>query len=736
MIGLGPLNRLGVGVNSGPAAIFSAQLKSSLNASGKGDTTPTYTRGGGQATTIDHEGIIRETLADEARFYGARRVENILHQATSGTASSEDMSTYDAQYATTSVTADTVVWSGVSSAGRLMWTGLDIVEGDLIRASVEARTDEADARFGFRLNAGTPTTLYIDDTASEWTRYSVILPANGSADGSAGLQDGRGTTERTFQFRNLQFEKVETGALPSEYVSVGVGVGAEEATNYDLWSVSDVNIVVDDVAETVVFDGAQAGSTFAAISQSGVTTWKPQSYSYWVTLEITGRTAGSVQVYMGNQLSAVLSTNAVHTFVIEDMDQTNAAAFLCDAGGLFDGTISNISIKSTSHGANVDGVKYFTTTNGNTVTSNVVDETVAGTAIAASTLRGYISESSRVNTLLWAQNPVSNQPPWVQGGTAGCFVVPNVALAAPDGETSMQLVTGFSADPGTSFVYQAATVVAGETNCLSAFFHKHATQNEWAKLETTNFDASGNVECYFDLANGVAATGSSTALDEGIEDYGNGWYRCWITFSVTSGDVAGRCQFAIADADGDDSVAGTFTDSLYWWGPQLEVGTHPSTYIPTEGSSVTRNADSLTYPDTDNIEDAAGTCLADLSSFWSSTPAVAYWVARGAVGRFLYSNGGDTDKQIRAYDDNEVVVTPSSTTGLYNNIVSCASSWGDKLTVYFNDAEKSDISTAAYSSPMGTGVIGIGHRGGGSKDKQCDGTVKNVKIYNVEGATL
>ena len=51
------------------------------------------------------------------------------------------------------------------------------------------------------------------------------------------------------------------------------------------------------------------------------------------------------------------------------------------------------------HGAAVDGVQYFTTTNGNSVTANVVTE-APGTAISSSVLLGYLAD---------IQNPKSEE---------------------------------------------------------------------------------------------------------------------------------------------------------------------------------------------------------------------------------------------------------------------------------------------------------------------------------------
>ena len=57
---------------------------------------------------------------------------------------------------------------------------------------------------------------------------------------------------------------------------------------------------------------------------------------------------------------------------------------------------------------------------------------------------------------------------------------------------------------------------------------------------------------YFDL--GAGAIGSVVgADDQGIDPLGNGWYRCWFTFSTTT-DLAGRVLIYVAQTDGSATV--------------------------------------------------------------------------------------------------------------------------------------------------------------------------------------
>jgi ribosomal protein L19 len=92
----------------------------------------------------------------------------------------------------------------------------------------------------------------------------------------------------------------------------------------------------------------------------------------------------------------------------------------------------------------------------------------------------------------------------------------------------------------------------------------------------------------FNLSTGVATDVSTSGFDSfDMVDYGNGWYRC--TATATDG-----YSYWILSDNGGVSVTANGTDGLYTWGAQTEQQSYATSYIPTEGSTVTRNQDLCT----------------------------------------------------------------------------------------------------------------------------------------------
>ncbi len=171
----------------------------------------------------------------------------------------------------------------------------------------------------------------------------------------------------------------------------------------------------------------------------------------------------------------------------------------------------------------------------------------------------------------------------VLNGTGGVVVANQIT--APDGS----LADFFQEDTNTSEHYagdRAPSVTAGTTYTWS-FYAKLGLTGEVRRVGVrTGGQGPGSV--IFDLETG-SSTVVAPVVSSGISSAGNGWFRCWIVYTATGTGVA---VFRQQLAKGPNTVyTGNGTSGLYLWGAQLEVGTFPTSYIPTVASQVTRAAD-------------------------------------------------------------------------------------------------------------------------------------------------
>jgi hypothetical protein len=166
-----------------------------------------------------------------------------------------------------------------------------------------------------------------------------------------------------------------------------------------------------------------------------------------------------------------------------------------------------------------------------------------------------------------------------------CNVTAN-AVVAPDGTTTADLlsstVTGSSRGQTVTFT--------GDGEKAIALYLKAGTS---ALTQVRLLDTTASLFRHTVAVTWVAGVPSlSTVGGAGtlypVEALANGWYR--ILFSATGVVAANVNQFRVQP----DPTTGT--GNVYAWGAQTENAIVPSSYIKTQATTVTRNADSLYFP--------------------------------------------------------------------------------------------------------------------------------------------
>lgn len=179
--------------------------------------------------------------------------------------------------------------------------------------------------------------------------------------------------------------------------------------------------------------------------------------------------------------------------------------------------------------------------------------------------------------------------------TAGAKVTVNSnATTAPDGTTTADEIV----EDGTSGEHYAndasKSATSGDKLVWSVFVKVTANPRHLY----LRIAGAGGANVVFDASTGALVSNPVPYDDYGVEFYSNDWLRIWGAFTCGStGTVIARTQ--LYKSGSGASYAGDSTSGFYLWGRQLEVGTTPTSYIKTTGSSATRLVDDITLAKAD-----------------------------------------------------------------------------------------------------------------------------------------
>jgi len=218
------------------------------------------------------------------------------------------------------------------------------------------------------------------------------------------------------------------------------------------------------------------------------------------------------------------------------------------------------------------------------------------------TNRGLLLESEARTNLITYSIPDTNWSPIRASVSEGVALAPDGTMTASKGVED----TSTSATHRVDF---ALTVTDGSSYSWSVF--AKAAERDSVAME---IGAASIIVSYarFDLSSGVVAEEVGGAIGY-IEDFGNGWYRCTVNGLAGATD---RVLIGICDG-ATQSYTGDGTSGIYLWGAQLEEDSTSSSYMPTNGATFTRAAETLTV------------AAADLPSTISPSGSKAALVAAG-----------------------------------------------------------------------------------------------------------
>ena len=224
-------------------------------------------------------------------------------------------------------------------------------------------------------------------------------------------------------------------------------------------------------------------------------------------------------------------------------------------------------------------------------------------------------EPSRANLQVYSEE-FSNAS-WSKSGS----LVTADQIISPDGNLTADKLNDNNSGTGVVQIFDNIFSLTSSGTYTFSVFAKKGTIN-YVALRTENFTTPSNSTSYFDLDSGALGTIDSQHTAK-ITNYGNGWYRCSITFTLST-DVAGTLVIRANEADNTPNVVMNGNKNIYLWGAMMEESSFPSSYIHTPtNASVTRSADTCNGSGTSaEFNDSEGVLFVEIASLSDSDSTV------------------------------------------------------------------------------------------------------------------
>ncbi len=433
---------------------------------------------------------------------------------------------------------------------------------------------------------------------------SLIMVPSGYEDGTLGsLKPTDGSGDFTFsRGSNLSATRInEQGYIEKGYENLLL-----QSNNFDTtWILNNVSVTsgqsgYDGSNDAWLLEATSSGSyrvLFQTFNKTGINSFScyaKQGTTEWLMLRLNSNARVSFNLSngtLGTQYSTIIkstiedvgggwyriSITSAENITFCGINLSNADyTYVSDAG-------DNVYIQDAMLNQGLVAYPYIETTTAPVAGGIVEDMPRLDWASGAPSL---LLEPSRTNVMLYSE--------YFDGfsfNTEDTTLVANSEIG-PEGLQNAYKITADAV-----FNYHRIRQVLISTSIGSSY-----TRSIFAKSNGHNFIlfrfsqiSASNKNVSFNISTGEVDFQSSVFNNAAVEDYGNGWYRCWATFisddPTMEWNLRSQPTTQIGTDDGIDRYTGDSESGAYIYGAQFEEGSYPTSYIPTYGVSQTRLED-------------------------------------------------------------------------------------------------------------------------------------------------
>lgn len=297
---------------------------------------------------------------------------------------------------------------------------------------------------------------------------------------------------------------------------------------------------------------------------------------------------------------------------------------------------------------------------------------------------------------------------------------------SPDGTVNADRITATSTGDSAFVRNTQSTQTVSTIYSYSCFVKKGTT--DFVRLANRSLGNVSEASCWFDIQNGVVGDVGSNVSSTEIESFGDGWYKCTV-IGTTGGTISTQLT-DIAAATSNGNTSATTGDYIYYWGADLQQGSYATSYIPTSGSTVTRNQDIFTRDGIGSlINSTEGVLFVEMAALSNDGTNRQISISDGTSSQRIYFGFRTTDNEIIMSSNNVASGSYNSVTHVLNN-----ATLNNKFAFKYKE---NNFALWVNGVEVGTDLIGVVPIGlnklsfdNGSGSSPFYGKVKQLQVYN------
>ena len=307
------------------------------------------------------------------------------------------------------------------------------------------------------------------------------------------------------------------------------------------------------------------------------------------------------------------------------------------------------------------------------------------------------------------------------------------SVTSPNGYQDADTLTDNATNDRHRVRQGSVSFVAGTTYTTSVFVKKNSPGRFLLINVNTGASAMASLNLDTLAVNNISGTSK-------LENYGNGWYRFSVTGTAATTQT-NNVLIQMQNSNADASYVGNGS-SFYLWGAQCEVGSYPTSYIPTLAASVTRGADVCVKTSISSlIGQTEGTVFIDaIVTNFSDAAQSFITVSDGTINNRI---------ELRKGSPANILLEGAASTGSFPNInlssaplgrykIAVAYKTGD-TALFINGLQIGSTSTNAFAFPSLANVV-LGANFSGStrflNDSISQALLFKTRLPNSELASL